>query len=52
MIKILIVEDEPGIYTFLQEGLTDEGYDTLVATDGSDALRDLGQSHHTSSAGQ
>lgn len=26
MIKILIVEDEPGIYTFLQEGLTDEGY--------------------------
>ncbi len=41
MIKILIVEDEPGIYTFLQEGLTDEGYDTLVATDGSDALRDF-----------
>ncbi len=38
MIKILIVEDEPGIYTFLQEGLTDEGYDTLVATD---ALRDF-----------
>lgn len=41
MIKILIVEDEPGIYTFLQEGLADEGYDTLVATDGSDALRDF-----------
>ena len=41
MTKILIVEDEPGIYTFLQEGLTDEGYDTLVATDGSDALRDF-----------
>ena len=41
MIKILIIEDEPGIYTFLQEGLTDEGYDTLVATDGSDALRDF-----------
>ena len=39
MTKILIVEDEPGIYTFLQEGLTDEGYDTLVATDGSEALR-------------
>ena len=41
MTKILIVEDEPGIYTFLQEGLTDEGYDTLVATDGSEALRDF-----------
>ena len=41
MAKILIVEDEPGIYTFLQEGLTDEGYDTLVATDGYDALRDF-----------
>ncbi len=41
MTKILIVEDEPGIYTFLKEGLTDEGYDTLVATDGSEALRDF-----------
>ena len=39
MTKILIVEDEPGIYTFLKEGLIDEGYDTLVATDGSEALR-------------
>ena len=38
MTKILIVEDEPGIYTFLKEGLIDEGYDTLVATDGSEAL--------------
>lgn len=34
MTKILIVEDEPGIYTFLQEGLADEGYETLVAIDG------------------
>ena len=41
MAKILIVEDEPGIYTFLKEGLIDEGYDTLVATDGSEALRDF-----------
>ncbi len=39
MTKILIIEDEPGIYTFLKEGLIDEGYDTLVATDGSEALR-------------
>jgi DNA-binding response OmpR family regulator len=36
--KILIVEDEPGIYTFLQEGLEDEGYQTRVATDGQAAL--------------
>ena len=41
MTKILIVEDEPGIYTFIKEGLIDEGYDTLVATDGSEALRDF-----------
>ena len=41
MTKILIVEDEPGIYTFLKEGLFDEGYETLVATDGSEALRDF-----------
>lgn len=45
MAKILIVEDEPGIYTFLQEGLADEGYETLVATDGYDALRDFGEWH-------
>jgi DNA-binding response OmpR family regulator len=45
MTKILIVEDEPGIYTFLREGLADEGYDTLVATDGSDALRDFAEWH-------
>lgn len=43
MAKILIVEDEPGIYTFLKEGLSDEGYDTLVATDGCDALRNFAE---------
>ena len=37
--KILIVEDEIGIYTFLKEGLEDEGYDTLVASDGATALK-------------
>lgn len=36
--KILIVEDEQGIYTFLQEGLEDEGYETLVASDGEEAI--------------
>lgn len=38
--KILIVEDEIGIYTFLKEGLEDEGYDTLVASDGVAALKE------------
>lgn len=38
--KILIVEDEIGIYTFLKEGLEDEGYDTLVASDGVSALKE------------
>lgn len=38
--KILIVEDEIGIYTFLKEGLEDEGYDTLVAFDGVAALKE------------
>lgn len=38
--KILIVEDEIGIYTFLKEGLEDEGYDTLVASDGATALKE------------
>lgn len=38
--KILIVEDEIGIYSFLKEGLEDEGYDTLVASDGVAALKE------------
>lgn len=41
MIKILIVEDEPASTPFCKKSLTDKGYDTLVATDGSDALRDF-----------
>lgn len=45
MTKILIVEDEPGIYTFLQEGLADEGYETLVADDGYEALHDFEEWH-------
>ncbi len=32
--NILIVEDEPGIYNFLKEGLEEEGYDITVASDG------------------
>ncbi|MDR0757515.1 MAG: response regulator transcription factor [Tannerella sp.] len=36
--NILVVEDEPGIYEFLKEGLEEEGYDITVATDGLQAV--------------
>lgn len=32
--NILIVEDEPGIYNFLKEGLEEEGYSIAIASDG------------------
>lgn len=31
---ILIIEDEPGIYNFLKQGLEEEGYKILIASDG------------------
>ncbi len=37
--KILIIEDEQGISRFLSEGLREEGYDTVVASDGQEGLR-------------
>ncbi len=37
MSRILIVEDEPGIASFLQKGLRAEGFSTLVAEDGLSA---------------
>lgn len=36
--NILVVEDEPGIYEFLKEGLEEEGYGITVATDGRQAV--------------
>ena len=36
--KILIVEDDPGIASFLVKGLKAEGYATQVAADGREAL--------------
>lgn len=36
--KILIVEDEPAIVTMLEYNLKSEGYETIVATDGLQAL--------------
>ena len=32
--KILIVEDEIGISNFLKQGLEEEGYEVVVASDG------------------
>lgn len=37
MSRILIVEDEPGIASFLEKGLRAEGYTTMVAEDGVSA---------------
>jgi len=37
MNRILIVEDEPGIASFLQKGLRAEGFSTMVAEDGLSA---------------
>jgi DNA-binding response OmpR family regulator len=39
MSRILIVEDEPGIASFLEKGLRAEGFSTMVVDDGSSAAR-------------
>jgi two-component system, OmpR family, response regulator MprA len=40
-VRILVVEDEPGIAGFVRRGLHFEGYEVSVATDGPSALRVL-----------
>jgi DNA-binding response OmpR family regulator len=42
---ILIVEDEPGIYQFLQEGLEEEGFSVCIATNGLDGLEMVEKEH-------
>lgn len=42
--KILIIEDEPGIYNFLKEGLEEEGYITDIASDGITGIEKYHQS--------
>lgn len=37
--KILIVEDEPGIYNFLRQGLEEEGYSVSISENGTEALK-------------
>jgi len=41
--KILIVEDEPGIASFLQKGLDEHGHETMIAYDGELALKLAGR---------
>lgn len=36
--KIMIVDDDPNIVTYLEDFLGDNGYDTCSASDGSDAM--------------
>ena len=38
MQHILIIEDEPGIYTFLKQGLEEEGYSISIAVDGEQGI--------------
>ena len=37
--KILIIEDEPGISRFLSDGLQEEGFSTILASDGMEGLK-------------
>ena len=37
--KILIIEDDPGICTFLRATLTSEGYDVIIVSSGDSALK-------------
>ncbi|MBK9254120.1 MAG: response regulator transcription factor [Saprospiraceae bacterium] len=39
--KILVIEDEPGIYKFLNQGLSEEGYNVTIAADGETGLEFL-----------
>lgn len=43
--RILIVEDEADIAHFLQRGLAQNGYSTLVCKNGAEALQTLEESH-------
>jgi len=41
--KILIIEDEPGIYNFLKDGLKEEGFSITIASDGLKGLEKFNQ---------
>ena len=39
--KILVIDDDPGIITFMQALLDDNGYDVVTAVNGADGLEKL-----------
>ena len=43
---VLVVEDEPSVLMFLEEGLGDRGFDVLSARSGGEALNILGSGLH------
>jgi CheY-like chemotaxis protein len=43
--SILVVDDDPGIVTFLELALLDEGYEVHSAANGREALDQVGASH-------
>ncbi len=43
--RILVVEDEIGITNFLKQGLEEEGYEVLIATDGMQGLAIFQEEH-------
>lgn len=43
--RVLIVDDDPAILSMLDELLTDESYETLLATDGHEAMSIARQEH-------
>ncbi len=44
---ILVVEDDPGVSSFIRWGLEDEGYSVAIAIDGEEALRHVERSRPT-----
>jgi len=43
--KVLVVDDEPQVVWVLQFSLEAEGYSTVAATDGAEALERIGEHH-------
>jgi DNA-binding response OmpR family regulator len=37
--RVLVVEDEKKVATFIKKGLEEEGYEVVVAYDGADGLK-------------
>ena len=46
MNRILVVDDEAGVRSFISEVLSDEGYEVSEAANGKEALQILGKVQH------